>query len=300
MNEQDIFSLKQKAGIIGYGDFGRALGAIISGSGFPFVAWDEDGSKGFSSSLQSAVSSADVVFFSVPTNRLKSALEEAAPFLRPDCIAVLVSKGLNSDGLSAPEIAEYFLPRSRIVFLGGPMTTADIFSGRDYFPVIAGDARARDSVARFFPEGGVVINFSDDLLGVAFSGILKNFYALLLGFAEGLEWREGDRANLFIAAAEELWRAVEFFGGEAETARGLSGLGDLKASASLSSDNFSDGVRLSKGLPPVGSESVRSAEAMQSRLGKDSPLPLLSATCDIVIRSSGMGEKIRKLIGETS
>lgn len=294
----DLSSLKQKAGIVGYGDFGRALGTVISRSGFPYSAWDEDGSKSLSPSLGSAVMGADVVFFAVPTNCLRAALAEAVPLLHPGCIAVLVSKGLNDEGLSAPEITEYFLPRSRVAFLGGPMTTSDILSGRDYFPVIAGDERARDLVSRFFPEGVVVVNFSEDLKGVAFSGILKNFYALILGYAEGSEWPEGDRAKLFVSAAEELWRAVEFFGGEAETGRGPAGLGDLKASASLSSDNFSDGVRLAKGLPPVGSESVRSAGVMRDRLGSGGTLPLLTYACDIIIKNSGMTEKIMKIIND--
>lgn len=296
MNEKDLSSLKQRAGIVGYGDFGRALGAVVSRAGFPFSAWDEDGIKSLSPSLSDCVSGADVVFFAVPTNRLREALTSALPFIGTDTVSVMVSKGLDGGGLSAPEIAEYFFARSKIAFLGGPMTTTDILSGRDFFPVIAGEDRARNSVAGFFPEGKVVITFSEDVKGVAFSGILKNFYAFLLGYAEGSELSEGNRAGLFVACAEELWRAVEFFGGEAETARGAAGLGDLKVSASLASDNFSDGVRLAKRLPPVGSESVQSAPAMKLRLAGESSLPLLAIACDIITRSFGASEEIIKII----
>ncbi len=301
MNEKtdDIFlSLKQKVAIVGYGDFGKALGAMLDRAGASFWAWDANPEKSLTTSLEETVSGADIIFFAVPTEALAKALAASKSFFKEGAIFVFVSKGLDGDGRDAIDIAKEFVSENHLVFLGGPMVTENIIKGEKYYPVMTGGGRARDSVAELFSDDLASITFSDDLKGVVACGILKNFYAFLLGFAEGEEWSLEEKENLFSKCLEEMSKSVVLFGGEPETAMGMAGVEDLRFSASMTSDNFSDGMRTAKGIPPIGSESVKSAEAMKKKIGDAKDYPLLSSVCDIIVKNKNISKKIKETIKE--
>ena len=78
---------------------------------------------------------------------------------------------------------------------------------------------------------------STDLIGVEVCAALKNFYALAVGYANGLLEKEGKAENgalmhnlaagLFTQAIAEMGYLVEFLGGTAANVYGLPGAGDL-------------------------------------------------------------------------
>lgn len=299
MNEKtdDIFlALKQKVAIVGYGDFGRALGVMLERAGVSFSAWDANPEKSLTTTLEETVSGADIIFYAVPTETLKKAISGSKASIKEDALVVLVSKGLDANGLDAINIAKEFIAENHLVFLGGPMVTENIVKGEKYYPVMAGGGRARDSVAELFSDDLTSITFSDDLNGVVACGILKNFYAFLLGFAEGEEWSPEEKENLFSKCLDEMGKSVVIFGGQPETAMGMAGVEDLRFSASMTSDNFSDGMRAAKGIPPIGSESVKSAEAMRKKIGDAKDYPLLSSVCDIIVKNKSISKKIKEAI----
>ncbi len=294
---EDIFlSLKQKIAIVGYGDFGHAIGAIVQRAGVDFFAWDPNPEKRLTASLSETVDKADIIFFAVPTEALQKAIEASVAFIKEGAIIVFVSKGLDNMGRDAVKIARGYFPENHIVFMGGPMITENIIKGEKYYPVLAGGGRARDSVAELFTDDFTSITFSDDIDGVAGCGVLKNFYAFLLGFAEGEEWSEEEKEDLLAKCLEEMSQSVETFGGKSETAMGMAGVEDLKFSATMMSDNFSDGIRFAKGIPAIGSESVKSAEAMKKAMGVVTAYPLLMAACDIITKNKNISQKIKEAI----
>jgi glycerol-3-phosphate dehydrogenase (NAD(P)+) len=72
---------------------------------------------------------------------------------------------------------------------------------------------------------------SDDLAGVEFGGCLKNIYAIAAGCCDGLRLGDNSKAALLTRALAEMVRVGGALGARTETFYGLSGFGDLVATA---------------------------------------------------------------------
>jgi glycerol-3-phosphate dehydrogenase (NAD(P)+) len=70
---------------------------------------------------------------------------------------------------------------------------------------------------------------STDLIGVQCGGIFKNVLAIAAGCIDGMALGDNAKASLVTRGLVELQRIAHFYGGQAETVVGLSGLGDLMA-----------------------------------------------------------------------
>jgi glycerol-3-phosphate dehydrogenase (NAD(P)+) len=72
---------------------------------------------------------------------------------------------------------------------------------------------------------------SEDLAGVEFGGSLKNIYAIAAGCSDGLKLGDNTRAALLTRSIAEMVRVGAALGARVETFYGLSGFGDLVATA---------------------------------------------------------------------
>ena len=90
---------------------------------------------------------------------------------------------------------------------------------------------------------------STDLIGVELCGSFKNAISVVSGVMQGLDFGDNARAALITRSLSELERLVISKGGLSQSVYGLTGLGDLIATASsYKSRNFRAGISLSKGL----------------------------------------------------
>jgi glycerol-3-phosphate dehydrogenase (NAD(P)+) len=89
---------------------------------------------------------------------------------------------------------------------------------------------------------------SADRIGVQLGGALKNVLAIACGIVEGAGIGDSARAALISRGLAEMSRFVAAKGGQADTVRGLSGLGDLVLTAtSHQSRNLRFGIALGRG-----------------------------------------------------
>src|SRR6478735_1659419 len=105
---------------------------------------------------------------------------------------------------------------------------------------------------------------SSDRIGVQLGGALKNVLAIACGIVEGAGIGDSARAALIARGLAEMSRFVVAKGGQADTVRGLSGLGDLVLTAtSHQSRNLRFGIALGRGetVDPTHGELVEGAFA---------------------------------------
>ena len=104
---------------------------------------------------------------------------------------------------------------------------------------------------------------NSDMMGVAYSGALKNIVAIACGISDGLNLGFSSKAALITRGLHEMRKLACAQGCKAETINGLSGLGDIVLTASsLISRNFRFGHLVAQGVTP---EDARKRSAWWSK-----------------------------------
>lgn len=200
---------------------------------------------------QHRLAEADVVVVTVPTQKLRQALEPVSESLRNKVILSAV-KGLELDTYLRPSevIRSVIGSNARIAVLSGPNLSTEVANGRPATTVIAAAPTelAEDLVALFHTQRFRVY-VSDDVTGVEFGGALKNIIAIGAGIADGLDAGDNAKAAFMTRGIAEIARLGVACGAQPLTFAGLSGIGDLMATCSSPlSRNYRVGVALSQGM----------------------------------------------------
>jgi len=142
---------------------------------------------------------------------------------------IAACKGLNPDTLERmDEIMLKHVGAEFSALLSGPSFAAEVAQGMPTAITMAASNHAlAQHAASFFDDPAFRIYTSDDMIGVAMGGALKNIIAIAAGVAEGLGLGHNTAAALITRGIVEITRLAVASGGKAETLNGLSGLGDL-------------------------------------------------------------------------
>ena len=183
------------------------------------------------------------------------------------------------------ELLTEAVPHSTIAVLSGPNLAGEIARGMPAAGVIASphaDAPAR--VQSLFEGTNFRPYTSSDVRGVQLGGALKNIFAIAAGASDGLGLGENARAGIVTRSLAEMTRLGVAMGGQRETFRGLSGIGDLMVTCfSAQSRNHQVGFRLGRGenlrairdsmsMVAEGIPTTMSAHACARRLGVSTPI----------------------------
>jgi glycerol-3-phosphate dehydrogenase (NAD(P)+) len=172
--------------------------------------------------------------------------------------------------------------------LAGPAIASEFARGLPTLVVLAGGSPAAMlPVARLLDNDSFRVRFAHDALGVELGGILKNVYAIGLGFFDGKQVTSANfRAAYLTMALEEMARLGVGLGAQAETFFSLAGMGDLLATAlSAQSHNRRLGeqiaagqrvadVEAASGLLPEGFQTLRTALLLAEKIHVPVPLAL--------------------------
>ncbi|KQS76284.1 glycerol-3-phosphate dehydrogenase [Rhizobium sp. Leaf384] len=295
-----------KVAVVGAGAFGTALAATIARAGRAEVLLiarrrdvadailarrrHEDALPGidlpqtlFATTDPAALSGAGIVLFAMPSQAQREAAQTLKPYLDPGADIVVCAKGLERGtgrlltGVVADELGHH-----AVSVLSGPGFAADIAIGLPTAMVIA--AASAEQAARLANAlSGPTFRLypSIDRTGVQLGGALKNVLAIACGIVEGAGLGESARAAMIARGLAELSRYVAACGGQGETVRGLSGLGDLVLTAtSHQSRNLRYGIALGREGRAVtttadlveGALAASVAATEARRLGLDMPL----------------------------
>jgi glycerol-3-phosphate dehydrogenase (NAD(P)+) len=202
------------------------------------------------SSLEDAVSHADVLVMAVPSHGYRDVASEAAQYLRPWVPIVTLTKGLErSSRKRMSEVTSDEMPGHPVAVLTGPNLAKEILGGQPAASVVAIDDEViAAELQRIFSRPSLRIYTNPDVVGCEVGGVVKNVIAIASGMAEGMGFGDNTRATLITRGLAEMTRLGMAMGGHAITFSGLAGIGDLIATCSSSqSRNNTVGKQLGQG-----------------------------------------------------
>ena len=170
-----------------------------------------------------------------------------------DGVAVIsASKGIETETLRRmDEVASEALglESSRFCCLSGPTFAREIVRGDPSAAVLAcPDLEFAASLQEEFSDHHLRCYAGADLIGVELAGALKNVIAIAAGIIDGLGLGFNTQAALMTRGLHEITRLGVALGADAETFRGLAGMGDLVLTCTGGlSRNRTLGQRLGRG-----------------------------------------------------
>lgn len=261
-------------GMVGLGNMGTAVANNIAGNGHNVTGWEyfvdvvgEINTKHRNSKylkgielspklratvgLEEAVKDKELVFIALPSSFIKQALSPVAGKLAKGAVVVNLAKGIEETTcLTATGMLAELFTGHEVVALSGPSIANEFARGLPCGVVLAGKSRETlFRIAHAIETPRFRARFSSDVVGVEWSGILKNIYAIGLGIIHGSGFDSINFKAVYLTRAlEEMADLVEAMGGERHTVHYLAGLGDLLAtSLSEHSHNRRLGEMLSEG-----------------------------------------------------
>lgn len=170
---------------------------------------------------------------------------------------VLCAKGLGPSGERLSEVARG-LGFRRVAVLSGPNHAEEIGRLLPAATVIAStDAAFAQQLQSDLMTPSLRVYTSSDITGVELGGVLKNVVAIAAGLGDGLRLGDNARASVITRGLREMRGYLLSQGAQEATLYGLSGLGDLVATAtSQHSRNRAAGEALARGHNPESSGKV--------------------------------------------
>ncbi len=263
--------------ILGAGNMGTALAQMFARRGSRVVLWDffaevvDDINQSHrndrylpglilservsaEASCEKCVKDAALVVLAVPSPFIVDTLNLALPAIPADTAILCAAKGIDPVTMEPihQQVARQIGNRA-LLLLGGPAIANEFSRGLPAVVVLASQPITTAEMVRELLENEVFqVRTTQDLTGVALGGILKNVYAILLGY---LDVTPGVGRNLEAAAVRaslyEMTALSVALGAETTTLYGLAGLGDLVATGfSADSHNRRYGQLLGRGRNP--------------------------------------------------
>ena len=322
----------RRLAIIGGGAWGTALAAVAVRAGSAVTLWARDPGvvaaindrhenpwylpgialdPGISatSEIKAATAGAEAALLVVPAQYLRGVLEDLAPLLPPATSLLLCAKGIETESLmTMSELATEIVPHTSVAVLSGPSFAGEVARGLPTAVTIASRDAALGQgfmtalgTERFRPY------LSQDPIGVEIGGAVKNVLAIACGIVEGRGLGDNARAALITRGLAEMVRLGVAKGAQAETFRGLSGLGDLVLTCTAGqSRNYALGFALGRGTSLAEALAVRQRSIVEgvatagalarlaNRLGIE--MPITAAVAGVLHRGLTIDAMIEGLL----
>ncbi len=195
----------------------------------------------------------DILIFACPSKALRTAAEHARDVMPAGThfkLMLSICKGLEAGtNFRAEQVLKEIFPNVPAGTISGPTNALEIAHHLPVAAVFASDADdvLAEEIQHAFSSPTFRLYRSNDVAGVELGGSLKNIYAIAAGICDGMNLGANARASLLTRAIAEMSRIVIALGGNAETVQGLSGLGDLVATATADwSRNRQFGIKIGK------------------------------------------------------
>lgn len=243
--------------------------------------------------LQTAVSGATVILYVVATTGVREVSRQLREFVTPEQILVNASKGLELETFKRmSEVISEEIPGNKVAVLSGPTLAQEVLAGLPTAASIA--CECPETAARlqdlFYVKDKFRVYSNPDLVGVELGGSLKNVIAIASGFIDAMNLGNNARGTLLTRGMAEIARISITLGANPSTLYGLSGMGDLIATASSPlSRNYRVGYMLGQGK--------KLAEILESLGSVAEGVKTSKAVCDLVAEQ-GISAPLTEMIYE--
>src|SRR5688572_16003279 len=255
-----------KCAVLGAGSWGTALAVLLARNGNDVWLWGRDEAEMRDIRTQRSnarylpgieipdsvtvgeFAQADFWVVAVPSD----AVREVAERLPQGALVVIAAKGLEAGGKRMSEVVRDVRPGARVCVLSGPNLAVEIARGVPTATVIASADGYAEQVRDAFMCRTFRVYTSNDVVGVELGGALKNVLAIGAGVSDGLGFGDNTKGAFIARGLHEMCALGEALGAQRETFMGLSGVGDLFATAvSRLSRNYRVGFALGQGAALV-------------------------------------------------
>ncbi len=188
----------------------------------------------------------ELIVLGVSSAGIDWAVQQLGPLLKKPIPILMLTKGLATrentlcilPNIVRERLAGYGMKDVPVGAVGGPCIAGELAARRDSSVAIAySDQRLLDWILTLVAAPYYHVRLSTDIVGVEVCAALKNFYALAVGYSNGLLEKQGTSCNgagmhnlaagLFTQAVLEIGYIVDWMGGSLESVHGLPGTGDL-------------------------------------------------------------------------
>ena len=202
--------------------------------------------------LAYALKGADIILLVVSTSGIRPVCEQIKKIgIEKNQILVNLSKGIELPSLKRmSEVILEVLPDVNFAVLSGPTLAREIIEGKPTLATIASNDMEIASKAQKLLNVPSLFRLytNSDMIGVELGGSLKNVIAIASGFASSMGLGDNLRGSLLTRGMAEMVRVGVALGAKAQTLYGLSGMGDLIATASSPySRNYTVGSLIAQG-----------------------------------------------------
>lgn len=163
----------------------------------------------FSSDLNKIVEAYDTLVFVIPSPYLKNHLKKLKTRLRDKFIITAIKGLVADDNLACSEFFHnvYDVPISSLACIGGPSHAEEVALERlSYLTVGCSDQDKAQAFADVIASEYIKTKTSSDVLGIEYSSVLKNVYAIAAGICSGLKYGDNFQAVLMANAVQEISR----------------------------------------------------------------------------------------------
>jgi glycerol-3-phosphate dehydrogenase (NAD(P)+) len=202
--------------------------------------------------LAAAADHSDFWLWVVPVQFSRAVMEELKSNTHDRVVVVSASKGIENGTLRRmDEVAHESLgvESRRFCCLSGPTFAREVILGDPSAAVLAcPDLDLAMRLQEEFSDHHLRCYAGTDFIGVELAGALKNVIAIAAGIVDGLGLGFNTQAALMTRGLHEITRLGVALGADAETFRGLAGMGDLVLTCTGGlSRNRTLGQRLGRG-----------------------------------------------------
>ncbi len=177
-----------------------------------------------SSDLKAALAEAELIIIAVPSDKVEPMLLNAKNYIQHQPV-VICSKGFASGLRLLSEIVKEHC-RGEVYCLYGPTHAEEVCKGMFSGIILAGGSEIHQ-LRREIETQDLVVDLSNDIIGVQVCAGLKNIVALAAGIVDGLGSGDNARAFIITKGLEEISAIGQRWGAKPETFVGLAGIGDL-------------------------------------------------------------------------
>lgn len=254
------------------------------------------------------VSDCEIVVFAVPTQNIRSVLNENSGIFNEHAIFVNVAKGIEiGTNKRISEIFSEFFDENRFVALSGP-THAEEVAIKMPTAIVAASLsdNAMSTVQDVFMNKDFRVYTNEDVIGVELGGATKNILALGLGIADGLGFGDNTKAAIMTRGMHEIARLGIALGGRPETFYGLTGMGDLiVTSTSMHSRNRRAGILIGQGQSIEETEKkvnmvvegIKTCKAVKSLIEEnDVEMPITEEIYNILFNDYSISDSVERLM----
>jgi glycerol-3-phosphate cytidylyltransferase len=191
-----------------------------------------------------------IIFLAIPSFEISEFIVNNKKYISDDTLIINLAKGLISEDKTIVEYISDELPFCDISTMKGPTFAIELLNkANSIFTFGYSSTKSYKKICTITANTGIYLDFSNDVVGVEYLSVLKNIYAILIGYIDAKYNSSNTRFLVLTKSFREIKILLKELGGDTETVDLACGFGDLGLTALNDlSRNRTLGLMMGKGF----------------------------------------------------